>query len=144
MGQWEEKLGAILNDPQAMGQIMSLAQSLGGQGAAQAAPKAAPQAEETPGESAGEAGAAPGEGWAQVSAQPDAPELDPRLMAAGMRALSVWNDPNDPRAALLQALRPFLKEERRGKLDKAIRVTRLSKAVRAALEGLQGGGQGDV
>lgn len=140
MGQWEEKLGAILNDPQAMGQIMSLAQSLGGQGAAQAAP----QAEETPGESAGEAGAAPGEGWAQVSAQPDAPELDPRLMAAGMRALSVWNDPDDPRAALLQALRPFLKEERRGKLDKAIRVTRLSKAVRAALEGLQGGGQGDV
>lgn len=140
MGQWEEKLGAILNDPQAMGQIMSLAQSLGGQGAAQAAP----QAEETPGESAGDAGAAPGEGWAQVSAQPDAPELDPRLMAAGMRALSVWNDPDDPRAALLQALWPFLKEERRGKLDKAIRVTRLSKAVRAALEGLRGGGQGDV
>ena len=38
MGQWEEKLGAILNNPQAMGQIMSLAQSLGGQGETQDAP----------------------------------------------------------------------------------------------------------
>ena len=30
MGEMEDKLNAILNDPSAMGQIMALAQSLGG------------------------------------------------------------------------------------------------------------------
>ena len=146
MGQWEEKLGAILNNPQAMSQIMSLAQSLGGQGEAQDTPDT-----ETPSASP-EAGAegAQGQVWTPVDSEPaaDTPlpglELDPRLMEAGMRALSVWNDPDDPRAALLRALRPFLKEERRGKLDRAIHITRLSKAVRAALDGLQGGVRADV
>ena len=125
MGQWEEKLGAILNDPQAMGQIMSLAQSLGGQGPSETDADKAP-AEHT-----------------EAPSTPDL-DLDPRLMEAGMRALSAWKDPDDPRAALLGALRPFLKEERQGKLDRAIHITRLSKAVRAALDGVQGGGKGDV
>ena len=125
MGQWEEKLWAILNDPQAMSQIMSLAQSLGGQ-----APSSTGE-EETPAENT-EASSTPGL------------DLDPRLMEAGMRALSAWKDPDDPRAKLLHALRPFLKEERQAKLDRAIHITRLSKAVRAAMDGVQGGGKGDV
>ena len=137
MGQWEEKLGAILNNPQAMSQIMSLAQSLGGQGESQSVPDApaeAPQGDGT------------GPDWTPVADDPPAPDLnlDPRLMEAGMRALSVWNDPDDPRANLLRALRPFFKEERLGKLDRAIRVVRLSKTVRAALDALQGGVRGDV
>ena len=129
MGQWEDKLGAILNNPQAMSQIMSLAQSLGGQGDA-------PPGADTPAETA------------EVQTAPDAPapglDLDPRLMEAGMRALSVWNDPDDPRAALLRALGPFMKGERRAKLDRAIRIARLSKAVRTALDALQGGVKADV
>lgn len=128
MGQWEEKLGAILNDPQAMSQIMSLAQSLGGgqgqppQGQQETTQPAQPQDEPPP---------APAE---------EGPALDPRVMEAGLRALSVWQDPADPRAALLQALRPFIRAERQAKVDKAIRIARMSKAVRAAVEGLQGGG----
>ena len=140
MGQWEEKLGAILNDPQAMSQIMSLAQSLGGQGEAQSAPDTQAAPTPTPQEDT------PGQDWTPVDQDPTTPDLnlDPRLMEAGMRALSVWNDPDNPRAKLLQALRPFLKEERQAKLDRAIHITRLSKAVRSALDGLQGGGKGDV
>ena len=134
MGQWEDKLGAILNNPQAMSQIMSLAQSLGGQddagpgadGPAEAAPQPAQEAQ------------AP-----QDSPAPGL-DLDPRLMEAWMRALSVWKDPDDPRAALLRALGPFMKDDRRNKLDRAIRIARLSKAVRAALDGLQGGVRADV
>lgn len=137
MGQWEEKLGAILNDPQAMSQIMSIAQSIGG-GPGQpgqdtqepAPPPIQAPAEPAPDDQAPDPDAAPG--------------LDPKVMAAGLRALSVWQDPEDDRAALLQALRPFMKEERQSKVDRAIRIVRLSKAVRAALDGLQGGGMADV
>lgn len=132
MGQWEEKLGAILNDPQAMSQIMSIAQSLGGE------PSQASQDAGEPVQPPEHAAEAPSD------VQESGPDLDPRVMAAGLRALSVWNDPEDGRAALLQALRPFVKEERRSKVDRAIRIVRLSKAVRAALDGLQGGGMADV
>ena len=134
MGQWEDKLGAILNNPQAMSQIMSLAQSLGGQDGA------GPGADE-PTEAAPQPTQA-----AQAPQDSPAPglDLDPRLMEAGMRALSVWKDPDDPRAALLRALGPFMKEDRQAKLDRAIRIARLSKAVRAALDGLQGGVRADV
>lgn len=134
MGQWEEKLGAILNNPQAMSQIMSIAQSLGGdQG------PGSDQDEQPP--------VQPQEPQIEPSPTPaeDAPALDPRVMAAGLRALSVWQGPADPRSALLQALRPFVREERQVKVDKAIRIVRMSKAVRAALEGLQeGGARADV
>lgn len=139
MGQWEEKLGAILNDPQAMSQIMSIAQSLGGgpgqPGQDTPQPESATPPADTPAEPPQET----------PEAETDtAPGLDPKVMAAGLRALSVWQDPEDDRAALLQALRPFMKEERQSKVDRAIRIVRLSKAVRAALDGLQGGGMADV
>ncbi len=129
MAQWEEKLGAILNDPQAMSKIMAIAQSLdGGKEGSQEAPVSEPEP-------------APAEAPA-----PEAPaglELDPRLMAAGMQALAAWRGPDDSRTALLQSLRPFVKPERRVKLDKAVRVTKLSRVIRAALDTFKGG-EGDV
>ncbi len=127
MGQWEDKLGAILNNPQAMDQIMALAQSLGG--------GQEETAQEVPMEPAAQLPPAPAQ---------ESPALDPRLMAAGMRALAAWQDPEDPRAALLQALRPLVGEARRGKVDKAIRAARLSKAIGAALRGLREEGEADV
>lgn len=125
MAQFEEKLGAILNDPQTMSRILSIAQSLdGGKSEAEQEPVVEPVPE--PAETA-----APGL------------DVDPRLMAAGMQALSAWQGPDDSRTALLQSLRPFVGPERCGKLDKAVRITKLSKVVRAALDTLKGD-QGDV
>lgn len=122
MAQWEEKLSSILNDPQAMSRIMSIAQSLDG---GKSDPAPTPEPEGPP--------------------QPDQGglDLDPRLMAAGMQALAAWQGPDDSRTALLQALRPFLRAERHAKLDKAVRITKLSKVVRAALDSCKGG-EGDV
>lgn len=118
MAEWEEKLGAILNNPQAMSQIMSIAQSLGGKGE-DSAPRREP---EPPAEEA----AAEGEG------------LDPQLMEMGLRALAAYQDTDDRRGALLQALRPFVKPQRYAKVDKAIQIAKLSKMVRAALKGWKG------
>ena len=129
MAQFEEKLGAILNDPQTMSRILSIAQSLDGDKS---------EAEQEPAtESVVEAVTEPTE-----TAGPGL-DVDPRLMAAGMQALSAWQGPDDSRTALLQSLRPFVGPERCGKLDKAVRITKLSKVVRAALDTLKGD-QGDV
>ena len=59
MAEFEEKLNAILSDPQAMGQIASLAQALTGEHAGESAPPpAAEPAEAGPaGEATGQSGA---------------------------------------------------------------------------------------
>ena len=59
MAEFEEKLNAILSDPQAMGQIASLAQALTGEHAGESAPPpAAEPAEAGPaGEAAGQSDA---------------------------------------------------------------------------------------
>ncbi len=146
MAQWEDKLGAILNDPQTMGRILSIAQSLEGGGETPGQPADPPTAEAP---AAATPTAAKASATAEVSAPkaappPEAgPAPDPRLMAAGLRALSAWQGPDDNRTALLQALRPFLKSERHDKLDRAVRITRLTRVVRAALDAFRGE-EGDV
>lgn len=130
MAEFEEKLDAILNDPQAMGQIMALAQSLGGTGDRQAAPlPSRDPSQEADDEPVG-------------GPSPAGLNLDPRLVEVGMKALSAYQDTDNKKAALLQALRPFVKEERAGKLDKAVEITRISRAIRAVLDGLKGGEEG--
>lgn len=112
MADFEEKLERILNDPQAMSQIMSLAQSLG----ASSGPGESPPADPTP-------------PAADASSPPD-----PRLLSGLTTLLSQYNRGDDEKAALLRALRPFVREERYAGLDRAIRITRLSRIARMALE----------
>ena len=94
----------------------------------------------------GEAGAAP--------ALPGGPtpdlsallgELDPRMLQIGMQVLREVQNTQDRSTALLNALRPFLREERRARLDKAIQIARVSRMIRAALEALgKKEGEGNV
>ena len=131
MGDFEDKLGAILNNPQAMSQIMSLAQSLGApsQSAPPAEPSPAPAPVPVSSSPAGDAvGLAGGLG-----------SLDPRLIGLAGRIMSEYNSNDDGRTALLQALRPFVKEQRYAKLDKAIQIARLSRLIRVALDAFKGG-----
>ena len=48
----------------------------------------------------------------------------------------------DRNAALLNALRPFLREEKQARLDRALRVARMTRLVRVALSAL-GGKEGE-
>ncbi len=70
--------------------------------------------------------------------------LDPRLLTLGARIMSEYNSDDGGRTALLQALRPFVKERRYAKLDRAIQIAKLSRLIRVALEVLRGGGQDHV
>lgn len=112
MGDFEEKLDSILNNPQAMSQIMALAQSLGG--------TSAPSATEPP---------PPPPPSSDMGLQ-----LDPRLLSNIVSLLGQYNSNDDQRVALLNALRPFVKEQRYAKLDKAIQIAKLSRMARMALE----------
>ena len=112
MGDLEEKLDRILNDPQAMSQIMSLAQALG-------ASSPLPDAQPTP---------------QPPSATDGGFQLDPRLLTGIASLLSQYNQAGDQKVALLLALKPFLKEQRHAKLEQAIQITKISRIARMALD----------
>lgn len=136
MGGFEDKLNAILNDQDAMGQIMALAQSLGKQEPSEQTVRDEYKAE------------AEGEERFDVQDAPDPGsllgELDPRMVQMGMRLLQEYNRGDDKNAALLRALRPFVKEERFAKVDRAIQIARLSRIVRMLFDAMQDRGGGGL
>ncbi len=114
MSELEEKLNSILSDPEAMAQVMNLAQSLSAQ-AGGTAPTDAP------------APPAPDSG-SDVSAMLSraVSSLDPELLRRLLPVLSQLNrEESSQTAALLYALRPFLREDRRGKVERAVQLARL-------------------
>ena len=113
MSEMEEKLNAILSNPQMMQQIMSMAQSMSSQ-PAEAAPKT------------------------QEAAASPLAQLDPGMLQkiAGMGAGS-GVDKNQ--RALLNALQPYLSRNRVMKLEKAMRAAKMANLASAFLNsgGLQ-------
>lgn len=104
----EEKLGAILGNPQLMQQIMGMAQSLQQQSSQQQAP---------------------------VPEEPPAmPDIDPVMIGKIMNlAGKTGIDSNQKR--LLHALEPYLTQQRIHKLEKAMRAAKLAGAASAILGG---------
>ena len=102
----EEKLGSILNNPQMMQQIMSMAQSLNSS-------QVPPQPEPPP------------------PARPGLPEIDPALLQKVM-GLAGQMGVDHHQQALLTALRPYLTAGRIRKLEKAMRAAKLASAASAA------------
>ena len=133
---FSQKLNAILADPDAMGKILSLAQSLEGE-------PAADEQEDKGREETGRTGdpATPPDLGGLLGTLTGGESLDPRLLELGVRLLSEWNRPDDRRTALLAALRPYVKPERYAKVDRAIRIAKLSRLIRAALSALREGGE---
>ena len=141
MSELEEKLENILGNPQAMAQIMSLAQSLNQSSpAAGTGEGAQSQTQAPPAGAATPAPAAP----AQPTASARSPEgglgsllggLDPNMLSAAAGLLGQVNGGNDDRrVALLTALRPFVREQRYARLDKAIQIAKLSRLIRSGLD----------
>ena len=68
-------------------------------------------------------------------------EVDPRMVQAGLEILRQAHSTDDRNAALLNALRPFLREERRPRLDRALQLARMTRMIRVAI-GVLGGKEG--
>lgn len=136
MADFEEKLSAILGNSDAMGQIASLAKAL-------TADKAAPASADV----TEDATYVPVEGDKEetvpnpLSAFGD---LDPRIVQTAMALFSEYSATDDRKVALLTALKPFVKETRYAKVDKAVQIAKLSRVIRVALRLFQKEGDGDV
>ena len=133
MAEFEEKLNAILNNQDAMSQIMSLARSLSGPGTAQESGERK-EAQEKKIEAASPPPASP-----DLSALMG--QLDPQMLQMGMRLIREDQSNDDRNAALLAALRPFLKEDRRARLDRALEIARVTRLIRVALGAMGGKGE---
>ena len=115
MGEMEDKLSAILNNPQMMSQIMSMAQAMGANSSNDAPPQPQPQ---------------------PSAPKPPAPapslSIDPMMLQtlsgfAGQGAIS------KEQQALLKALSPFLQKDRLGKLERAMRAAKIARFASSAL-----------
>ena len=104
----EDKIGAILNNPQMMAQIMSMAQAMGGQSQE---PPTVPQ--KPPQTAAG--------------GEPDLSVLKNISSMAGQASI------DKDQQALLRALSPFLPKDRLGKLERAMRAAKMAKFASSAL-----------
>ena len=100
----EEKLNAILNNPESMAQILSMAKSLG----MEQEPSDAPEKE-----------------------PPPAP--DPAMLQGLMQLMEQVRHGDGKQEALLQALKPYLAPERRDRIDQALQIARISHLAGAAL-----------
>lgn len=113
VSELEEKLNAILSNPEAMGQVMNLAQALNlGGGNTEGAP-------EKPAQTASQ-----GENQSDLSGILG--QLDPNLIQRVLPLIrELASNQNDERMQLLYALRPFLRPERREKVEQAARTAKL-------------------
>ena len=119
-GSLEQAIGAVLQDPQQLQKIFALAQSLG------LSPPEAPAAPAAP---------PPPEPPKPAAAAPPA-EQTPEDRGSALRALLQQAGKRDRRPEnLLNALQPFLKPERRAKVDRAMQAARISRLAGAALRG---------
>ena len=120
MASLEDNLNQLLSDPNAMEQIFSLAGKLG----MSSEPSGEPEAEEQP----------------LSEREPEAAELSQPLFGAeglgGLgKLLEIFQGSQQTAQeadALLDALRPFLRQERQEKLDRASRLAGLYRAARQA------------
>ena len=103
MAELEDKLGAVLNNPQLMQQIMAMAQTLGQQNS----PPLPPQ-------------------------EPGFPSFDPAMLQK-LAGIASAAGADAQQKALLCALGPYLSRDRLNRLEKAMQAARLAKAASAFL-----------
>lgn len=121
MSELEDKINSILADPEQMDKITKMARSLMGGGNTESGSGT---------ESRGEGDALAGLG------------LDAASLQRLGRLLSRSGEQKPQERALLEAMKPYLSEKRRSKMDKAIKLARLAKIARLAM-GEMGGEGGD-
>ena len=104
MAELDEKLNALLSDPNSMAQVMQLAQQLSGSMGGAAEPPAGEPPHASP---------------------PLSDGLDPQLLGRLLPLLQAYRQGNSQTMQLLMALRPFLKPEKQEKVERAARLSRL-------------------
>ena len=134
MAEFDEKLNSILSNPDAMAQIMQLAQSLGGGGGGQQ-PDSAPPPPGPPPQAGWEAAPPPPPGGGVLSSL--AGGLDPKFLSRLLPLIQELGGDSNARN-LLYALRPYLKSDRQEKIERALQLARLFHLGKKFLSGWEG------
>ena len=138
MAEFDDKLNSLLSNPEAMAQIMQMAQSLSG-GQAQQVPQAPPQQPPPP----------PPPPPVQQAASPGGNPLaalsgltggmDTAMLTKLLPLIQELGSQNDSNARqLLYALRPYLKPDRQEKIERALQLARLFHLGKKFLSGWEG------
>ncbi len=106
MDDMESKLNATLNDPAAMSRILQMAQQLSGSTAQPGAPPPPPKNDSPP-------------------PPPQGGGFDPALLVRFLPLVQELQQSNTQTMQLLYALRPFLKEEKQPKVERAAKLAHL-------------------
>lgn len=108
MAELDDKLNALLSDPNSMAQVMQLAQQLSGAFGGDAPSSSPPPPPPQPSPDDSLLGG-----------------LDPKLIGRFMPLLQEYGRTNSNTTQLLYALRPFLKPEKQDKIERAAKLARL-------------------
>ena len=111
MSELEDRINSVLSDPDQMEKIMGMAKSLMG---------------------GSEEKSAPQNPFAELGIDPSSLGRISRLMSGAQ---------GGEKQALLEAMKPYLSEKRRTKMDKAMKIARLARIARFAMGEM---GDGDV
>jgi hypothetical protein len=127
MSELEDKINSILSSPQQMEKIMGIARSLSGE--------------------LGSAAEGGGDHKSQSSASGNKnPEsigdIDPKMFKIISRLMSELKSGGDDKTALLNAIKPYLRQERRDAVDKASKIAKVAHAAKIALGEFTGGDSG--
>lgn len=119
MSELEDKISEVLGDPQQMARITRLAQSLMGGEGAEAAPTATNAAQN-----------------AEATATPalDALGIDAAMLSRLAKAISADSGQSRAEQTLLEAMRVYLSEKRRGKLERAMKLARLARIAKLTMK----------
>lgn len=107
MDDVNEKLNALLSDPGSMAQIMQLAQQLSGSMGGENTPPSPPSHPQA------------------VPPPAPLPAIDPQVIAKYLPLLQELTRDTSQTTQLLYALRPFLKDGKQNKVERAARLARL-------------------
>ena len=139
MSEFDEKLNALLSNPDSMAQIMQLAQSLSG-GSGPASPPPPPQPDpprQTPPPPDPPRQPPPPAGGDPLSGLLGG--VDPKLLVRLLPLLQELGRDSDSNARqLLTALRPYLRPERQERVERALQLARLIHLGKQFLSGWEG------
>ena len=139
MAEFDEKVNSLLSNPEAMAQIMQMAQSLSG-GQAQQPPQQPLQQPVRPAPPPPPAQAPPPSGGDLLSSLSGLTGgIDPTMLTKLLPLIQELGSQNDSNARqLLYALRPYLKPERQEKIERALQLARLFHLGKKFLAGWEG------
>lgn len=167
MDNFEAKVQSLLNSPDGMNQILTIARSLTGAAATADTPASAIPSEKEPESAVNQteeeseevfSAPSPSDAAADSGAAKPLPaaagsgddilsvlsQVDPAVIQSVMGLVSEYRNTDDRRFHLLDALRPYVKSADAVHIDKAMQIMRLSKVVKRAFSSNLGGGDAHV